>query len=689
MTKVLRKYRTWLLAIFGSFLMVSFLLTGPSSVFMPDPMKQVEGTLMGEKIRVKDGMHAAAELEAVTAIAGSLVKNQLQIDGGIHWLMLTCEAERAGLVGGEADGRESLTDIARSMVPLVVRDRTIQDLRQNQPQMFELVRRNPDFLNFFVQQDLQRLTENDIESIASQINQEMVQSIPSAAGRARLSVPETEIALAKLRGVVRLQNGYLAAARLSDRRYINAARGSSDQVVADAVAIPGIVLADPAFAPTAEQITVQFEQYKSIRPGEGEAGIGYLQPERVKVEWIEVSRATIASMVTVDLKDVSKHWQQNRTRFPGELEAERANVEAELKQARVDIAMSEIDRAWNNRVSADLRRIQTIQGVRQLPADWESTRTPLATYAAAMADAVKTTTKIDMPVPTVQSRTSTWNRVAELANAPGIGQAEHDAGSRSYSFANLLMNTFELSGDATLGLQVGVPFEGALVDGQGHRFYFVVTGARKPSPPDSVDDVRDQVVRHLREKAGYEAGMVRLAEFQAKAASEGLEALAGELNAAITDPSVSRVSVARNLNFTREQADSRLGLVKAEGVRDEIIRIAELLGPLTAATSENVALRTGGAGSAVDRAVVVFQVNGMRPFTQEALRSRPATVATRLAVAEMSKLSATSDAADAFTLEAVSKRMDWKPAGTPRKQDEPEKDAKVTPAATSAPAPAK
>ena len=684
MTKVLRKYRTWLLAIFGSFLMVSFLLTGPSSVFMPDPMKQVEGTLLGEKVRVKDGMHAAAELEAVSAIAGSLVKNQLQIDGGIHWLMLTREAERAGLVGGEADGRESLTDIARSMVPLVVRDRTIQDLRQNQPQMFELVRRNPDFLNFFVQQDLQRLTENDIDSIASQINQEMVQSIPSAAGRARLSVPETEVALAKLRGVVRLQNGYLAAARLSDRRYVNAARGSSDQVVADAVAIPGIVLADPAFAPTAEQITAQFEQYKSIRPGEGEAGIGYLQPERVKVEWIEVSRASIDSTVTVDLKDVSKHWQQNRTRFPGELEAERANVEAELKQARVDIAMGEVDRAWKNRVSADLRRIQTIQGVRQLPADWETTRTPLATYASAMAEAVKTTTKIEMPVPTVQSRTSTWNRLSELANAPGIGRAEHDAGSRSYSFTNLLMNTYELSGDATLGLQVGAPFEGALVDDQGHRFYFVVTGARKPSPPDSVDDVRDQVVRHLREKAGYEAGMARLAEFQAKAAGEGLDALVTELNAAIADPSVSRLSVARNLNFTREQADSRLGLVKAEGVRDEIIRIAEVLGPLTAASSENIALRTGGAGSAVDRAVVVFQVNGMRPFTQEALRSRPANVATRLAVAEMSKLSATSDAADAFSPDAVAKRLDWKPAGTPRKQDEPSTEAKVTPAASPA-----
>ncbi|MFO0204037.1 MAG: hypothetical protein ACK528_13010, partial [Alphaproteobacteria bacterium] len=253
-----------------------------------------------------------------------------------------------------------------------------------------------------------------------------------------------------------------------------------------------------------------------------------------------------------------------------------------------------------------------------------------------------------------------------------------------YSFTNLLMNTYELSGDATLGLQVGAPFEGALVDDQGHRFYFVVTGARKPSPPDSVDDVRDQVVRHLREKAGYEAGMARLAEFQAKAAGEGLDALVTELNAAIADPSVSRLSVARNLNFTREQADSRLGLVKAEGVRDEIIRIAEVLGPLTAASSENIALRTGGAGSAVDRAVVVFQVNGMRPFTQEALRSRPANVATRLAVAEMSKLSATSDAADAFSPDAVAKRLDWKPAGTPRKQDEPSTEAKVTPAASPA-----
>lgn len=688
MTKVLRKYRTWLLAIFGSFLMVSFLLTGPSTIFMPDPMKQVEGTLLGEKVRVEDGMHAAAELEAVTAIAGSLVKNQLGIDGGIHWLMLTREAERAGLVGGEADGRESLTDIARSMVPLVVRDRTIQDLRDNQPQMFDLVRRNPDFLNFFVQQNMQRLTENDIESIASQINQQMTESIPAAAGRARLTVPETEVALAKLRGVVRLQNGYLGAARLSDRRYVNAARSSRDQVVVDAVAIPGISLADPAFAPTAEQITAQFEQYKTIAPGEGEAGIGYREPERVKVEWIEVNRTTIAGAVTLDLKDVSKHWQQNRSRFPGELEAERANVEAELKQARVESAMGEMDRAWSNRVNADLRRVQTVQGVRQLPANWETTRAPLATYATAMADAAKTVLKVDVPVPTVQSRTSTWNRVSEMSGAPGIGQAEYNAGARSFAFANLLMNTYELSGDATLGLQVGVPFEGSLVDDAGNRFYLVVTGARKPSPPDSVEDVRDQVVRHLREKAGFEAGMARLAEFQAKAASEGLDALAAEINAGITDPSVSRVSVARNLTYTRDRADSRLGLVKGEGVRDEVIKIAGLLGPLTPATSENVALRTGGAGSPVDRTIVVFQVNGMRPLTQEALRSLPPNAAISLAVTEMSTLAATRDAADAFTPDAVAKRLDWKPAGTPRKQDEPAK-SDAAKAETTQPAPAK
>ncbi len=689
MTKVLRKYRNWFLALFGSFLMVSFLMTGSSSMFQPDPLKQVEGTLLGEKVRVNEGMHAAAELEAVKMLAGNLVENNLGIQDGLHWLMLTREAERGGLVGNELDGRESLTDIARSMVPVVIRDRTIQDLRQNQPQMFEMVRRNPDFLNFFVQQNMQRLTQSDVDGIASQLNQQMIEGIPRAAGNARLQIPEVEIALAKLRGIIRLQNTYLSAGRLSDRRYINASRGASDVVIVDALAIPGATLAEPTFAPTAEQILAQFDQFKNFVPGDGETGIGYQQPISVRLEWIEVNRESIANAITLDLKDVSKHWQQNRARFPGTIEAEKVNVEADLKSARVTEALAEVDRAWKARVRADLRRIQVIQGVKQLSADWASTRAPMATYAQAMSETVLAALKFNIPTPTVQSRTTSWLRVRDAGNLPDIGRAQFNAGSRDFPLSALLAQAYELSDDSTLGLQVGVPFESSLIDDAGNRYYLLVTSARKASAPDSVDEVRDQVVRHLREQHGYELATQRIAEFQAKAASEGLDVLAAEINASITDPSASRVSVSRNLEFSRKTADSRLGLANSDQVRDEVIRIGGILGALTQASTENQALRTGGAGSKPDRTVVIFQINGMRPFTQEDLRSRPATASMRLTVAELSEIADDSNASDAFSFDAVKERLNWKPVGPAKKTSESNDPSKPsttpTPTTTSTP----
>lgn len=662
MTKVLRRYRNWFLALFGSFLMVSFLLTGPSSVFHPDPKKTVEGTLNGEKVRADDFAKAATELDAVELLAPLLVKQNLGIKDGRHWLMLTREAQDMGLVGNQQDGQEAVKDIASTMLPDVLREEAMRDLAQNQPQMWDFAKRNPQILNYFVNDRLQKLTRSDVESRLSDLTK-YLESVKSR-GAPGLTAADFDLALAKLRGVLRMQNAYLSAGRLSDRRYIHTARMARDAVVADALVIPGATQADPAFTPTDEQIQAQFEKYKAVNRATSEDGFGYELPARVKLEWIEFNPATIASGLTLDLKDVSKHWQQHRVKFPGDIEAERANVERDLRNERVNDILTEVERAWKAKVKAELRSLKTVQNAKVLPADWASKHPTMQSLASSVAEAAQASLKFPVPTPSVQLRSATWLKVAEAGTLPGIGQSELSAGGKVHPFAEVLSQTYEISDDASLGVQVNVPFESGLVGADGSRHYFMVTDARKVSPPDSIEEVRDQVVSDLRSVNGFERAKEKITDYIAKAAGEGMTALETEVNASITDPGVSRVAVRRNARFTLNSTGGQLNLAHEEAVRDEALAIASRLGVLTEATDANQSLRTGSATCNKDHAVVVLQVVGNDPLTQEDLRSSSTREATQLAVQELARADeATSlDAADAFSPDAVAKRMNWKPA---------------------------
>ncbi len=676
MTKVLRRYRNWFLALFGTFLMISFLLTGPSSLFQPDPRKTVEGTLNGAKVRSEDFTKAATELDAVESLAPMLVKGNLNIKDGSHWLMLTREAEQMGLVGNEQDGQEAVKDIASTMLPDVIRQEIAREIQQTQPQIWELAQRSPGILNYFINDRMQRLTRSDVDSKLSDLTK-YLETVKSR-GASGLTPQEFDRSLAKLRGVLRMQNAYLSAGRLSDRRYIQTARQSRDIVMVDALAIPGVSHADPAYKPSEEQIQAQYEKYKAVNRATGEEGFGYEQPPRVKLEWVEFNRANIAAGLTLDLKDVSKHWQQNRVRFPGEIEAERARVEEDLRNTRVDDILAEVERAWKAKVKAETRSLKIVQGARILPADWTTTRPTLQSLAAAVAESVQTSVKMPVSVPSVQLRSALWLKLDDAQTLPGIGQAELAAGGKVYSFPQVLSQTYEVSDDASLGVQALVPFEAGLVGPDGSMFYFMVTEARKTGSPDSIEEVRDQVVTDLRAVNGHERALAKMPDYVLKAASEGLAALETEINAGITDPSASRVAIRRNVRYAQSSTGGQLGLAHEEPVRDEAMKLAAQLGVLAEATDSNQAMRTGAANCPKDHAIVILQVLGNQPLTQEALRSGSAREATQLVVQELAKAdeAASMNAADAFSPEAVAKRLNWKSAFEKKKPVDDKKDQK-------------
>lgn len=683
MTKVLRRYRNWFLALFGTFLMISFLLTGPSSLFHPDPRKTVEGTLNGEKVRAEDFTKSAIELEAVSSLAPMLVKGNLEIKDSHHWLMLTREAQQMGLVGNQQDGQEAVKDIAAAMLPSVLREEVAREIQQTQPQIWELAQRSPGILNYFINDRLQRLTRTDVDTKLADLTN-YLESVKARGGHG-MTPADFDLALAKLRGVLRMQNAYLSAGRLSDRRYIQTSRLSDDTVLVDALVIPGVTQADPAYKPSEEQIQAQFEKYKTVNRAKSEDGFGYEQPPRVKLEWIEFNRANLAAGLTLDLKDVSKHWQQNRLKFPGDIEAERTRVEEDLRNSRVDDILTEVERAWKAKVKAETRSLKTVQNAKVLPADWATTRPTLQMLAASVAESVQTTLKMPVAAPSVQLRSALWLKFGEAQTLPGIGQSDLSAGGKVFSFPQVLSQTYEVSDDASLGVQTHVPFESGLVGPDGSRFYFIVTNARKTGAPDSIEEVRDQIVTDLRSLNGYERALAKMPEYVGKAAAEGLPALETQVNAGITDPGLSRVAIRRNARFTQGSTGGQLNLAHEEPVRDEAFKLASQLGVLTEANDSNVAVRTGAANCPKDQAIVILQVLGNQPLTQEALRSSSSREATQLTVQELAKAgdAANMNAADAFSPDAVAKRMNWKPAFEQKKTEEKKEDAKSETAANT------
>src|SRR5690606_3624297 len=109
----------------------------------------------------------------------------------------------------------------------------------------------------------------------------------------RLHADDIYRALGKLHGVARMRMAYMRAPRFSDRRLITGLKNRDDAATVDLL----VVGPDQAMAsipePSDAALQDHFEKYKTTRPSEGEFGIGYLLPDRVKIAWMTIDRTAI------------------------------------------------------------------------------------------------------------------------------------------------------------------------------------------------------------------------------------------------------------------------------------------------------------------------------------------------------------------------------------------------------------
>lgn len=606
MVKVLRKYNRYILVVGGSLLMVAFLMPTAINEFRTDPMKQVVAHIGDDGIRQRELFEAETHYRAVKQVMPAFLFGAIgtPIVDGAHWYLLVREARAGGFIGGEQDGKDwELPKILLAQQIAREQFREMADFMWQQGQ-----------------------TRDNLLKVAEQY---MPGVINRAASETRLRPDDVYKALAEARGVERMRSAFEGAARFSDKRTLIDAAKRFDRAEFDALVIEASAFTHAIPEPTPEQLAAQFEKYKSTKPGEGETGVGYLLPARVKLEYLTLDRAKIAQAIQLDPVDVRKRQTIDRAKDPAGFAAERERVESQLREEKADRVVSDADEAIKAEVQRVLRKLPSENGYHVLPADWATTRPTWESVAQAAVDQVKQRTGVTMPLPTVTVRTGEWLTVRDLRQLPGIGMATVRIGARNAAFAQKAVEVKELTGvtDAQLTevpLQVGVPFvEMPVSDGIGNRYYFTILESRPESSASSVDEVMKQATEDFKRLAAFDKLTSEAENYKSLAAREGLQAVAKIVNDQLpkkegeTTP-LGAIEPLKNLTVNRVMTiQPPHQALDDQAFRDAMMTAAGKLDPLKPAADMPAEDRVVFVANPKLSTLTLGQLAAHRPLTQE------------------------------------------------------------------------
>lgn len=647
MLRTFRKYNKWILVVGGSLLMVTFLISGSAGQFQKDPSKQVVGTLNGDSITAGNMFLAQREFEALKMVLGEsyLASIGNGINDSTTWFLLSHEANNAGLIGFEVDGRDWL--------PVLGERKAMSKLRSaDQSELMREVQRAGSFQAFQTQYVL--ATTN-----------ELANALDTAGAQSQLSSIEMERVLAKLRGVERLMELTFGAPRLSDVRLIVEARREADQATIDAALVPASALESSVVEPTPEELATQFAKYAAVAPDVEGLGFGYLQPPRVKMAWLTLDRAGIANSIQLDPLAVNKHWQQNRSSFPGEFSVERPNVEAILRDQRADSILAEADRILKARVNQATRNLETVGSHKVLAADWDDKRPTLEALAVEVVNGIKEFSSITIPTPIITRKESTFTPVKSLDSLDEIGTAVYTSATARLPLSRLVERVKELWPTSDLDLQTNIPFVATpLINAVGNRSYIEITDARPESAATSIDEVRDAVVRDARLAKAYERLTSELPELRVLASLRGLDAVKESIETRFPGSSITPV---RQVQITRSQVSFLAQQMNDPAFRNAVMDAADALSPTVPLDESNADARSVGVSLPRVRGVVIAQVVSREPLTKEMVRTFNQEQFISLMINERRRL---LPGEATFAKEALSTRLNFVDKEAPQKTKE-------------------
>ncbi|MFZ4575487.1 MAG: hypothetical protein ACOYN0_13905 [Phycisphaerales bacterium] len=652
MLKILRKHNKWFMVVFGTLLMLTFLIDRGASG-AADTGKRVVAETRDGKIRLRDVQAADSEYGLLNRLTPMMVRAEYSIEGGMHWLLLSRQAERMGLVGDEQDGESWIGELIQTEL---YTERLVGYMRQGIPASFAR--------QFLDQQGAQLVQEAQQQTEAIRSRRAQI------AGEFRLTEKQFGQTLAKLRGVSRLQRLYVGAAVPSDKRAIMQFRRERDAVLVSGVFIPAESIVDTIPEPEPARIQAQYDTYRTLKPGTGDLGFGYVQEPRFKIEWIRLSRAEISAQIKLDAIAVHKHWQVNRARFPGEFDAEEAAVEKELRDRQIEAVMNTADRLIKDRVRAALTRLPVDGPYRKLPETWAKDGPTLEGLSQEVVDAVRTGVSVTLAKPVLERPETEWVELSKLGALKGIGESYFRAGQSRNPFEVLIGLCKELAPQTNLDLQAKVPFTTVVMENaEGDHFYFTVTDVKLEGPPESLDAVKANVIADLKKLDAYKKLSEEIGVHRTLAATSDIKALASVFKKPGAPAGGPQPLDTFDSVKVTQVAVSR-GELNTDELRNAVLDAAAKLGPVIAVTAENKAERTLAVALPKSFGIGVVQITGQSPVVVEDLRRLNPYFADSLANSELQGVFQELATPGALSYAMIAEAVGLKnPDGTPMATD--------------------
>ncbi len=587
MLKFLRLYKGWLLAIFGSLLLVVFLV--PQAISGISQTAAVQGGTWarvgedGNKVNYAELDRLQRELRILQAV-GNPMLGMLGADRRPeHWFLLRREAEQAGLHGGAGDGQQMLATMTASI-------------------------------------NAQRAAADATAAVLSE--EEVLGLLCQNSGASPVEALET---LARLAGVTRLTSLFAALDRYSDRRLeMEAAEMllgvSADLVVIDPLKAPG---ADSIEVP-AERLASHLEAFAADPPGEGQHGFGYRNPDRFRLEWMVFPANLVRDAVSrgegLDGLTLRRRFLADpaafgasptaaaRPRFEDYADQVRAVVIEETVRKRLD----DLAKMLGDRFAAAQRAVPRASGGRYLVEEsWLSAMPSFEQVGGELAE------EFALASPTIGSTGEGWLTVDGLAGIPEIaGASTTRFGTTPLRVAELVGNAEAFGGTGAASLQLGIASP-VLTTPAGDIVLVRLLAAEPSAPATSVEERREQLEKDVARLLAFEQLREQVPAIEAIAVSEGMRAVARQYDAAVDFVPMIREADPQFLQSGFRIASNLPGIGRDESMIQRIVERAMKL-PLDRPVSELPAAERTFVLLDEDRLLAaVVQIEDLLPLTRE------------------------------------------------------------------------
>lgn len=391
---------------------------------------------------------------------------------------------------------------------------------------------------------------------ASATDESFFQRINDVAQRLRVKPEVIHRAMADYRSVQQAVMSVAGSTVPSEAELLSTARDALETVRIRAVLLPAEAFVDGNKQFSDAEIQTQFDKYREKEQGKG-LSFGYFRPPSLKVQYIEIDRQKIAAAVGVANLDrkAKSYYEEHRNTDPafrtketppGPDPAAAGLIEGPPAppfvpyldwESAKDIAVEALRKENANQAAERIANWI----VQYADESWLEVERGKDGYKIAPESVAKLDyyddvvrhipTTMAFPDAVTVSMTDFFS-AEEAPGVPDLGGAAFRTGPGvPQSFAALAFRTKAIvptlpSEERSSAVDYLAPFQSCRFpltgDKTGNLYVFRVVDAKPARPPESVAEVRDQVVKDLRLSRAYEAAKTRAESLRACSATQSL-----------------------------------------------------------------------------------------------------------------------------------------------------------------------